>query len=174
MQRQSSDESYSSPNSSPKTHHRSSSFNGMPSLDFGSSDSISIKSAPTKEAENPLSVSWSSVTIPSSRADMADCSPESKMISRKTLGGGEDASFRVLELIRQLSFSPIRETKTKKRTNTAETEVGSSFDSDSSDRHHILIGLDLELDLDLREAHPLRRSPSPLLGLKYLPEEDFI
>ena len=103
---------------------------------------------------------------------MADCSPESKMISRKTLGGGEDASFRVLELIRQLSFSPIRETKTKKRANTAETEVGSSFDSDSSDRHHILISLDLELDLDLREAHPLRRSPSPLLGLKYLPEED--
>ncbi len=111
-----------------------------------------------------------------------DCSKRSKIIRPKILGGGdEDTSFCAFELIRQLSFSPIRETK--KRANTAETEVGSSFDSDSSDRNPI--GLDLELDmeldldleqidLDLKQVYPLRhrRSRSPLMGLKYLPEED--
>ncbi len=141
MQRQSSDESYSSPASSPKTHRRSSSFNGLPSLGFGSSDSnISTKSSPTK-TDNPLHVSWSDGTIASSRADMTDCS-ESKIIRRKTVGDGEDTvtSFCMFELIRQLSFSP---TQTKKKTNTAETELGSSVDSDLSDR--LSIGLDLDI-----------------------------
>ena len=171
---QSSDESYSSPTSSPKKHRRSSSFNGMASLGFGSSDSnISTKSSPIKN-DNPLHVSWSKSAIASLCAGMTDCSPESKMIRRKTLDGGEDTSFCAFELIRQLSFGPTQ--KTKKRANTAETELASSFDSDSYDRNPIAIGLDLELDLDmvidLKQPHPLRRSPSPLLGLKYLPEED--
>eukprot|EP00985_Skeletonema_marinoi_P031812 scaffold37814_cov101-Skeletonema_marinoi.AAC.4 len=99
---------------------------------------------------------------------MTDCSPESKMIRRTTLGGREDHTFCAFELIRQLSFSPTQ--KTKKRTNTAETEPSSSFDS--SDTHHPKqntspIGLDLDLDLDFAQ-HDLRRSPSPLLGLQYI------
>ncbi len=180
MQRQSSDESYSSA-TSPETHRRSSSssFNGMSYLAFGSSDSnISSKSSPSPtkahsplsvSAHSPLSVSWSSDTIASSS--------ESKMPRRKTVCGGE-TGFCAFELIRQLSFCPIQETK--KRADTAETEVGSSFDSVSSDRHPIGLDLDfdmeldfdVDLDMDLKEAHSLRRSPSPLLGLKYLPEED--
>ncbi len=176
MQRQSSDESYSSLASSPKKHRRSSSFNGLLSLGFGSSDSnISTKSSPTK-TDNPLHVSRSDDTIASSQADMTHRS-ESKITRRKTAGGGEDtnASFCAFELIRQLSFNP---TQTKERANTAETELGSLVNSESSDK--LSIGLDLELDLDmdmdidLKKPHLLRRSPSPLLGLKYLPEEDMM
>ena len=81
---------------------------------------------------------------------------------RKTLGDEEDKSFCAFELIRQLSFSPTQ--KTKKRSNTDETEASSS---DSSDRHSI----DLDLD-SLKQMHPLSRSSSPLLGLKYLPDGD--
>ncbi len=100
------------------------------------------------------------------------------MTRRKTVCGGERTGFCAFELIRQLSFCPIQETK--KRADTAETEVGSSFDSDSSDRHPIgldfdldmELDFDLDLDMDHEKVHSLRGSPSPLLGLKYLPEDD--
>ncbi|KAK1735918.1 hypothetical protein QTG54_013365 [Skeletonema marinoi] len=172
MQRRSSDESYSSATSSSKTHRRSSSFNGnglssLGSESPGSGSDTSMKASATK-AKHPRSASWSSGISALFRSDMTDCSPESKMIRRTTLGDGEDNTFCAFELIRQLSFSPTQ--KTKKRTNTAETEPSSSFDS--SDTHHPKqntspIGLDLDLDLDFAQ-HDLRRSPSPLLGLKYI------
>lgn len=152
-------ESSLSATSLPKTHR-------LPSL-FGCSDSysnISNKPSPIK-TDDPPSVTWSSRIIASS--------PESKIIRLKTLGGGEDTSSSAYELVRQLSFSPIRETK--KRANTAETEVGSSSSSDSETSGRHSSGLDLEqLDLDLKQVYPLRhrRSRSPLMGLKYLPEED--
>eukprot|EP00985_Skeletonema_marinoi_P031811 scaffold37814_cov101-Skeletonema_marinoi.AAC.3 len=172
MQRRSSDESYSSATSPSKTHRRSFSFNGLSSLGSlespgsGSGSDTSMKASPTKE-NHLRSASWSSGISASSRADMTDCSPESKIIRRKTLSDGEDNTFCAFELIRQLSFSPTQ--KAKKRTNTAETEASSSFDSSDTNRKHP-IGLDL--DLDLEQMYDLRRSPSPLLGLQYFPEEN--
>ena len=170
MQRRSSDDSYSSATSPSKTHRRSFSFNGLSSLGSlespGSGSDTSMKASPTKE-NHLRSASWSSGISASSCADMTDCSPESKTIRRKTLGDGEDNTFCAFELIRQLSFSPTQ--KTKKRANTAETEASSSFDSSDTNRKHP-IGLDL--DLDLEQMYDLRRSPSPLLGLQYLPEEN--
>jgi hypothetical protein len=126
-----------------------------------------MKASSTK-AKHPRSASWSSGISALFRSDMTDCSPESKMIRRTTVGGREDHTFCAFELIRLLSFSPQQ--KTKKRTNTAETEPSSSFDS--SDTHHPKqntspIGLDLDFDLDIAQ-HALRRSPSPLLGLQYI------
>jgi len=172
MQRRSSDESYSSATSPSKTHRRSSSFNGnglssLGSESPGSGSDTSMKASSTK-AKHPRSASWSSGISALFRSDMTDCSPESKMIRRTTVGGREDHTFCAFELIRLLSFSPQQ--KTKKRTNTAETEPSSSFDS--SDTHHPKqntspIGLDLDFDLDIAQ-HALRRSPSPLLGLQYI------
>eukprot|EP00984_Skeletonema_dohrnii_P007249 scaffold2622_cov74-Skeletonema_dohrnii-CCMP3373.AAC.3 len=170
MQRRSSDESYSSATSPSKTHRRSSSFNGLSSLGSlespGSGSDTSMKASPSK-AKHPRSASWSSGISALLRSDMTDCSPESKMIRRKTLGGREDHTFCAFELIRQLSFSPKQ--KTKKRTNTAETELSSSFaSSDTHPKQNMSpIGLDLDFDLDIAQ-HDLRRSPSPLLGLQYI------
>eukprot|EP00986_Skeletonema_menzelii_P012567 scaffold6975_cov83-Skeletonema_menzelii.AAC.24 len=171
LQRRSSEESYSSATSPSKTHRRSSSEIRLSSLGFGSPDTdsdISLKSSPTN-ADDLLRASWSSGISASSRADMTDRSAESKLTRRKTLGGEEeDRTFcDAFELIRQLSFSPTQ--KTKKRSNTDETvEASSSFDS--TDRHSL--GPDPDLDIDLKQPHALRRSSSPLLGLKYLPDED--
>eukprot|EP00986_Skeletonema_menzelii_P012565 scaffold6975_cov83-Skeletonema_menzelii.AAC.22 len=178
MQRQSSDAttyySYSSATSPSKTHQRIFCFVSSLSLGLGSPNTdsdISLKSSPTN-ADDLLRESWSSGISASSRADMTDRSAESKLTRRKTLGGEEeDRTFcDAFELIRQLSFSPTQ--NTKKRSNTDETvEASSSFDLSESDSRHS-INPDLDIDIDLKQAHPLRRSPSPLLGLKYLPDGD--
>lgn len=176
MQRWSSEnESYSSATStSPsKTHRRSSSLiSGSSSIRLESSDgNIRMKLSHTTKADNPLlrclRASWSSAISASSRSSAykADCSHESKMTRCNTLCGKEDRTFCAFELIRQLSFSPPR--KTKKRANTDETDASSSFDLSESDSRHS-IDLDLDLDIDLKQANPSSRSPSPLLGLKYL------
>mmetsp|Transcript_22723 Transcript_22723/g.38830 ORF Transcript_22723/g.38830 Transcript_22723/m.38830 type:complete len:173 (+) Transcript_22723:220-738(+) len=157
LHRQSSDESYSSTTSptKSKTHRRTPSFSDA-----------SVKSSTT----DPLNVSWSSCGSGAllTQVDMVDHHwPESK-IGSDSLGGGEEdkrSSLRVLEIIRQLSFSPPR--KTKKRADIADT-ASSSSSSDTHDEHSTSIGL-----LDLQHLEDLRRgSPSPLLGLQYLPDGD--
>ena len=95
---------------------------------------------------------------------MTHRSSDSKVITHN------DGSFNAFELIRQLSFSPPRKTKKKKRANSDETEASSLFDSSSDGRHSI--DLDLDLHIDPKQSHPAKRSPSPLLGLKYLEDED--
>mmetsp|Transcript_29550 Transcript_29550/g.44686 ORF Transcript_29550/g.44686 Transcript_29550/m.44686 type:complete len:171 (+) Transcript_29550:100-612(+) len=155
LHRQSSDESYSSSTSPSKTHRRTPSFSDA-----------SVKSSTT----DPLNVSWSSSGSGAllTQVDMVDHHwPESK-IGSDCLGGGEEdkrSSLRVLEIIRQLSFSPPR--KTKKRADTADT-ADTASSSDTHDEHSTSISL-----LDLQHLEDLRRgSPSPLLGLQYLPDGD--
>ena len=170
MQRRSSEnESYLSATSPSKTHRRSSPFIAVSSsIRLGSSDgkSISLKSSHTK-TDNPLlrflRASWSSGITASSRAHMTHRSSDSKVITHN------DGSFSAVELIRQLSFSPPRRIKKKKRANSDETEASSLFDA-SDVRHSI--DLDLDLDIDLKQTPPPKRSPSPLLGLKYLDDGD--
>ena len=153
LHRQSSDESYSS-SASPsksKTHRR------MPSC-----SDASVKSSTT----DPLNVSWSSCGSGAlTQADMMDHHWSESKIGSDCLGGGEEdkrSSLRVLEIIRQLSLSPPR--KTKKRADTADT----ASSADTHDEHSTSISL-----LDLQHLEDLRRgSPSPLLGLQYLPDGD--
>ena len=172
MQRRSSEnESYLTATSPSKTHRRSSPFVGSSAIRLGSSEgkSISLKSSHTKTDSNPIlrflrASPWSCGITASSRVDTTHRSLESKIITRK------DQSFNAFELIRQLSFSPPRKTKTKKRANSDETEASSLFDSSSDGRHSI--DLDLDLDIDPKHTHPPKRSPSPLLGLKYLEDGD--
>lgn len=110
---------------------------------------------------------------------MDSYSPDSNTSEPKHSSDKEDEScLRLLDLIRELSFSTPsrpRPPKTKKRTDTAETEVSSSScESSSSDPHPeerkgdhpSPIGhVDLQQVIDLRRA-----SPSPLVGLQYLPD----
>jgi hypothetical protein len=156
LQRQSSDESYSSTTTSPsKIHRRMPSFNGWKSICPDGSDSdVSVKSSNTKSTD-PLNVYWHSNSGSGalSQVDMIDCSPERKS-GRKNLADEEDKSLHVLELIRQLSFSPPR--KTKERTDTDDTALSSPPKSP--------IGLELKYLQD--------SPPSPLLGLRYLPDGD--
>jgi hypothetical protein len=170
LQKQSSDESYSSTTSSSRTHRRTTSPNGRSSIGSeGSSSDDGVKS-PTSKATDPLRVSWSASVsgAHSQEVDVMDRSREGK-IGRKILGSGgeEDESLRALELIRQLSFSPPR--MTKKRTDTADMDVSSSSSSETSDTDHnhntSPIGLDLKHLQELRMG-----SPSPLVGLQYLPD----
>jgi hypothetical protein len=159
LQRQSSDESYSSTTTSPsKTHRRTPSFVGWTPIDSDGSDSdVSVKSSNTK-ATDPLNVSWSSSgSYALSQVDMMDCSPERKS-GHENLANQEDKSVHVLELIRQLSFSPPR--KTKKRTDIDDSDSSSPKKHDTSP-----IGLDLKYLQELRKG-----TPSPLLGLQYLPD----
>jgi hypothetical protein len=168
LQRQSSDESYSSTTSSSRTHRRTPSFNGRSSIGSeGSSSDDGVKS-PTSKATDPLRVSWSASGsgAHSQEVEVMDRSREGK-IGHKILGSGneEDESLRALELIRKLSFSPPR--MTKKRTDTADT-VTSSFSAPSGAPHNhntSPIGLDLKHLQELRMG-----SPSPLVGLQYLPD----
>ena len=165
QQRQSTDESLTSWVA--KTHRLMPS-NGWLSVGLASRSDDTMKSSTTNPTD-PLDVTWSSSSsvssILSDVVDTKDCSaPESKV--RRSLGGEEDKSG-ALELIRQLSFSPSRKTIKKRRTDTADT--AESLSSDSSDPHHAHntspIGLDLNHLQNLR-----RDSPSPLLGLQYLPD----
>ena len=178
-QRQLSDESYSSPS---KTHRRTSSFIGL--MGSGASGSDARSKSSTNTAMDPLNMTWSSQgSVALSQVPMMDCYSPSSKSERKFLGGEEDERcLRALELIRELSFcSPPRPHKTKKRTNTAETCETSSYSSDASDHsapasdpepeedhHHETSPIGL---VDLQQLHDLRRaSPSPLVGLQYLPD----
>lgn len=181
-QRQSSDESYSSTTSPSKTHRRTSSFIGQ----MGSGvDDLTSASFRTMHM-NPVELVLSQVP------PMMDCcSPpvQSECCKHKPHEEEEVEDDSLLELIRQLSFSPPRPSahKTKKRTNTAETcetftgadtetDVSSSEMSDltQEEEHNSFeeeddnrpIGLvDLQQLMDLRMA-----SPSPLVGLQFLPD----
>jgi len=168
LQRQSSDESYSSTSSSSKKHRRTPSFNGRSSIGSEVSGSDVRGKSSTSKTTDPLRVPWSaSGSGALAQVYVMDCSPESK-IGRKILGGYGEADehcLRELELIRQLSFSPPR--KTKKRTDTAGTETSSS--SETVDTHHKHESS--PIGLDLKHLQALRRaSPSPLVGLQYLPD----
>ena len=173
LQRLSSDESYSSTTSLSKTHHRRTSFDGWSSISIGSgspNSDVSLNSSSTM-ATDPLSATWSSsgsyALSHHVDVDTKECSLKSKIRRTDTGFDGEaDKSMCVIELLRQLSFSPSR--KTKKRTDTADTEASSS--TDSFDSHHEDAG---PIGLDLDHIEELRRgSPSPLVGLQYLPEEN--
>lgn len=169
LQRLSSDESYSSTTSLSKTHHRRTSFDGWSSISIGSgspNSDVSLNSSSTV-ATDPLCATWSSS---GSYALSHHVDVDTKECSLRRTGTGfdgeADKSMCVIELLRQLSFSPSR--KTKKRTDTADTEASSS--TDSFDSHHEDAG---PIGLDLDHLEELRRgSPSPLVGLQYLPEEN--
>lgn len=189
-QRQSSDESYSSNTSPSKTHRRTSSSIGFMMWSeegLGGSDrSGEIKS--TNAAMDPLNMTWShSGSVGLSQVPMMDSYSSSSSKSEHKFHGGDheedECVLRALELIRELSFcSPPLPHKTKKRADTAETEEISSHSSGES--HHrpeeevedrnkhdeSPIGL-----VNLKQLHDLRRaSPSPLVGLQYLPEYSYI
>mmetsp|Transcript_20227 Transcript_20227/g.31587 ORF Transcript_20227/g.31587 Transcript_20227/m.31587 type:complete len:193 (-) Transcript_20227:105-683(-) len=163
LQRHPSDGSYSSNATPSKSNHhrRRSSFNGWLSIGAESLDSdVRRKSSTT----DPLGVSWSSSYSALAGVDDVD-TKDCSLGSSTGISGGADNGGCVLDLIRQLSFSPSR--KIKKRTDTAETDVSSSSDN-TFDLHHDHDTSHIGLDLDRIEA--LRRgSPSPLLGLQYLP-----
>lgn len=176
FQRQSSDDSHSSAGlpSNSKTHRRAPSFkfNEWSAMcgPQGPGSDASVKSSRTN-ATDPLDVSWSSSCSgvlsqvhmamdhrwppESSKGSSSDCDGDSVEHKRSSCP---------LEIIRLLSFSPPR--RTKKRADTAETASSSS----SSDvDHEDCVRMDL---LDLQQLEDLRRgSPSPLLGLQYLPDE---
>ena len=169
LQRQSTEESYSSVTSPAKNHRRTPSWTGSCHSEYSSKSSATV-------ATNPLDVSWrydndSSGTLSQGVDYLSNNKDECPSKGYAGLGSGsEDKSTRVMELIRQLSFSPSR--KTKKRSNTAETEASSSCDSPDAEADYehtksAFVGLDLDLIEELRKG-----TPSPLMGLKYLPDGD--
>lgn len=176
LKRQSSDDSCHSsaglPSSS-RTHRRAPSFkfNEWSSMcgPQGPSSDASVKSSRTN-ATDPLDESWSSsCSGVLSQVDMVmdhRWPPESKGSSDCDGDSVEHKrSSCPLEIIRLLSFSPPR--RTKKRADTADTASSSS--SSSGMDHEDCARMDL---LDLQQLEDLRRgSPSPLLGLQYLPDE---
>ena len=168
LQRHPSDSSYSSTATSSKSNHhrRRSSFNGWLSIGAESLDSDVRRKSSTTVTTDPLGVSWSSSSSALAGVDDVDTKDCSLLESSTGINGGADNNGGcVIDLIRQLSFSPSR--KIKKRTDTAETDVSSSSDN-TFDLHHDHDTSHIGLDLDRIEA--LRRgSPSPLLGLQYLP-----
>ena len=109
------------------------------------------------------------------------CSPESKIDLRHRLDDGDDEMLRALELIRELSFDSGTDPKRRARIDTSSTDTTlSSSECDASsqtntDTHHnntdridtSPIGLDLKLKHILQSRMD---SPSPLVGLQYLPE----
>lgn len=114
LQHQSSDESYSSTTSPYKTnyHRRALSFNdGWSSIGSGSpSCDVSLKSSTTMATDTDrLSASWSSsgsYALSHVDVDTKDCSVESKIGSKGFSDDEADKCVCVLDLIRQLSFSP--------------------------------------------------------------------
>ena len=171
LQRQSSDESYSSTTSPSKTNHRRAalSINDESTSSIGpasSSSDVSLNNySSTTMATDPLNASWSSSSsyaLSHVDVDTKDCSVANKI--RSTCSTDEaDKSMCVLDLIRQLSFSPSR--KTRKRADTADTDVSSSFDTfdshhEDNTSHNVLL---------LDQIEELRRgTPSPLVGLQYI------
>ena len=109
-----------------------------------------------------------------------NCSPESRIDLKQRLDDDDDdETFRALELIRELSFDSGTDPKRRARIDTSSTDrTSSSSECDTSsqtDTHHnntdhidtSPIGLDLKLKHILQSRMD---SPSPLVGLQYLPE----
>lgn len=168
LQRQSSDESYSSTTSPSKTNYRRAALSindeSTSSISQASSSSDVSLNSSTTMATDPLNPSWSSsssYSLSHVDVDTKDCSVENKI--RSTCSSDEaEKSMCVLDLIRQLSFSPSR--KTRKRADTADTDVSSSFDT--FDSHH---EDNTSHNVLLDQIEELRRStPSPLVGLQYI------
>ena len=83
-------------------------------------------------------------------------------------GGKEsnDSSLELEEIIRQLSFSPPRRIRKKNDTTSSPSPTScASFQENGG-----CPNLDVPHLEDLRKC-PRSRSPSPLLGLQYLPDE---
>jgi hypothetical protein len=176
LQRQSSDDTESSCCSRSKAHRRTPPFIGA--IQFGSSEEEDAW-------RHNLDVSFRSATggTSSSLVHKEDkCSPESKIHLKHRLGDDNDddnKTLRALELIRELSFDSGTEPKRRARIDTSSTDrTSSSSECDTSsqtDTHHngtdhidtSPIGLDLKLKHILQSRMD---SPSPLVGLQYLPE----
>eukprot|EP00985_Skeletonema_marinoi_P033299 scaffold40972_cov161-Skeletonema_marinoi.AAC.4 len=95
LQRQSSDESYSSTTSLSKTHHRRTSFDGWSSISIGSgspNSDVSLNSSSTM-ATDPLSATWSSIGSYALShhvdVDTKECSLKSKIRRTDTGFDGE-------------------------------------------------------------------------------------
>jgi len=176
LERQSSDDSYSS-NTSPssKTHRRTSSFKGWLSIGVPESlgSDVGTKSFTTNDAAatDPLNECWSSSSMESfpHHVDTKYLSPERKIGRQSRDDEKEDRSMPALDLedlIRQLSFSPSQQTK--KRTDTADTIGSSSFDSSDTYYEHTTNSVSLEF----KDSEYLRSCPSEcsLIGLQFLPD----
>ena len=178
LERQSSDDSYSS-NTSPssKTHRRTSSFKGWLSIGVPVShgSDVGIKSFTTNDAAatDPLNECWSSSGMESfpHHVDTKYLSPERKIGRQSRDDEKEDRSrsmpaIELEDLIRQLSFSPSQQTK--KRTDTADTVGSSSYDSFDAHYEHTTNPVGLEL----KDSECLRGCPSEtsLIGLQFLPD----
>ena len=111
-----------------------------------------------------------------------DCSSVSKIDLKQRLGAGDDETLRALELIRELSFdfgcsglkrrASIDTSSTDSTSSSSECDTSSQTDTDT--RHDNTDHIDTSpIGLDLKLKHILQSrmdSPSPLVGLQYLPE----
>jgi hypothetical protein len=175
MQRQSSDDTESSCCSRSKAHRRTPPFIGA--IQFGSSEEEDAWM-------HNLDMSFRSATGGTSSLLVHKedkCSPVSKIDLKHRLGDDDDddKTLRALELIRELSFDSGTEPKPRARIDTSSTErTSSSSECDTSsqtDTHHnVTDHIDTSpIGLDLKSKHILQSrmdSPSPLVGLQYLPE----
>ncbi len=180
-QRQSSDESYSSTTSPSKTHRRTSSFIGQ--MGSGIDDGMGNLTSAFRSQVHP-NVDLVLTQVP----PMMDCCSPPVKSECKHHDEQDEETDSLVELIRQLSFSPPRPTthKTKKRTNTAETvETFTASETESSSSSSEMSDLTQEEEhnsfeeedenpiglVDLQQLMDLRRaSPSPLVGLQFLPD----
>jgi hypothetical protein len=176
LQRQSSDETESSCCSRSKAHRRTPPFIGA--IQFGSSEEEDAW-------RHNLDMSFRSATggTSSSLVHKEDkCSPVSKIHLKHRLDDNDDdETMRALELIRELSFDSGTEPKRRARIDTSsstdstlpssECDTPSQTDTHQNNTDHIdtspIIGLDLKLKHILQSRMD---SPSPLVGLQYLPE----
>ncbi len=173
LQRQSSDETESSCCSRSKAHRRTPPFIGVIQFDSREEEDV---------WRHDLDMSFRSAiggtsSLPVRMED--NCSPESKIDLKHRLGDDDDETLRALELIRELSFDSGTDPKRRARIDTSSTDrTSSSSECDTSsqtDTHHnntdhidtSPIGLDVKLKHILQSRMD---SPSPLVGLQYLPE----
>ena len=182
FQRKTSEDSYSSNKSSPKTHRRTSS--GWLSIDVPKSIGVDVNQMMTSNANEATATHSLNMCLSSSDSDTLflplhidtsnDYSQERKS-GGQAFGRGNDeregrsmSAHELEDLIRQLSFSPSQETK--RRTDTADTDTDTSSSSfDSSDYKHIMSPAGVGFKDE--DYSYLRRCPStPLMGLQYLPD----
>ena len=157
-QRQSLDKSYLFNDSDPKSHRRLSPFLEFESLD-GSGRNVKVK---VKSSISTTKIDRSTLPQAGVYVNMIDCHSHNFNMSRhKTLVDDEGGNVRALELIRELSFSPPP-------THTTATKTSSSFVPEQHDKSVCQSMLDLK-----RSKVEKRRPPSPLVGLKYLPDQAF-
>ena len=175
LERQTSDDSYSS-NTSPssKTNRRTSSFNGWLSIGVPESLGSDVGTKPST-TNDPLNVHRSSSGRESfpHHVNTKYLSPEpERKVGRQTRDGEKEDRSRSMpaldleDLIRQLSFSPSQQTQ--KRTDTADTVGSSSFDSSDTHYEHTTNPVGLEF----KDSEYLRSCPSEssLIGLQFLPD----